>query len=144
MNSDATTAFILPKKAMSLLKSIFAEGTDVRMSYNSTNAFFKFDDTTLICRLIDAKYPDYNAVIPQGDPNKMTLARKDFLNSLKRISIYANKTTNQVALNIHEGSLTISAQDLDFSNEATEQMTCDYVGDPMTSKHASTRGPGIT
>lgn len=132
VNSDVTTSFILPKKAMSLLKTIFSGSSDVRMSYNTTNAFFKFDDTTLICRLIDAKYPDYNAVIPQGNPNKMTLSRRDFLNSLKRISIYANKTTNQVALNINEGSLTISAQDLDFSNEATEQMTCEYQGDPMT------------
>ena len=132
VNSDVTTSFILPKKAMSLLKTIFSGSSDVRMSYNTTNAFFKFDDTTLICRLIDAKYPDYNAVIPQGNPNIMTLSRRDFLNSLKRISIYANKTTNQVALNINEGSLTISAQDLDFSNEATEQMTCEYQGDPMT------------
>jgi len=132
MQSDVTSSFILPKKAMSLLKVILPGSEDVRMSYNKTNAFFKFGDTDLVCRLIDAKYPDYNAVIPEGNPNILSLSRTDFLNSLKRIAIYSNKTTNQVTLNITEGSLTISAQDLDFSNEATEQMTCEYDGEPMT------------
>jgi DNA polymerase-3 subunit beta len=86
----------------------------------------------MVCRLIDARYPDYNAVIPVDNPNLLTLSRKDFQNSLKRIAIYANKTTNQVILNINDSSLTISAQDLDFSNEATEQMNCTYDGDQLT------------
>jgi DNA polymerase-3 subunit beta len=81
--------------------------------------------------LIDAKYPDYNAVIPYDNANLLTLDRAEFQSSLRRIAIYANKSTNQVVLNISDGSLTISAQDLDFSNEATEQMTCEYTGDPM-------------
>jgi DNA polymerase-3 subunit beta len=82
--------------------------------------------------LIDARYPDYNAVIPVDNPNLLTISRTDFQNSLKRIAIYANKTTNQVILNINDGSLTISAQDLDFSNEATEQLSCSYDGDALT------------
>jgi DNA polymerase-3 subunit beta len=82
--------------------------------------------------LIDARYPDYNAVIPVDNPNLLTINRNDFQNSLKRIAIYANKTTNQVVLSINDGSLTISAQDLDFSNEATEQLSCTYTGSPIT------------
>ena len=82
--------------------------------------------------MIDAKYPDYNAVIPVDNPNKLVLGRRDFQNSLKRIAIYANKTTNQVILSLTNASLTISAQDLDFSNEATEQLSCNYEGEPMT------------
>jgi len=132
MNSDVTSNFILPKKAMSLLKTVVGDAESIKMSFNSKNAFFHFDESTLICRLIDAKYPDYNAVIPQNNPNIVKLGRKDFLQSMKRIAIYANKTTNQVALNINEGALTISAQDLDFSNDATEQMTCEYEGESMT------------
>jgi DNA polymerase-3 subunit beta len=84
-----------------------------------------------VCRLIDARYPDYNAVIPVDNPNTMTISRADFQNSLKRIAIYANKTTNQVVLNINGSSLTVSAQDLDFSNEATEQLMCTYEGSPL-------------
>jgi DNA polymerase-3 subunit beta len=130
--SEVSTTFIVPKKALNLLKTAFSGQDQVTLSFNKSNAFFTVGNTRLICRLIDARYPDYNAVIPVGNPNLLTVTRNDFQNSLKRIAIYANKTTNQVILNINEGSLTISAQDLDFSNEATEQMTCSYDGDPLT------------
>lgn len=129
--SDETAQFIIPKKALNMLKGAINSEGPVSVSYNSKNAFFSFNDTKVVCRLIDAKYPDYNAVIPVENPNILTLDRRDFLNSLRRIAIYANKTTNQVILNINENSLTISAQDLDFSNEATEVLTCAYAGDPM-------------
>lgn len=132
VKSDVSTAFIIPKKALNLLKNALSSSGDVSLSFNKANAFFAFGDMNLVCRLIDARYPDYNAVIPVDNPNLLTLTRSDFQNSLKRIAIYANKTTNQVILNIDDGSLTISAQDLDFSNEATEQMSCTYEGAPLT------------
>ncbi len=124
--------FIMPKKALNLLKGVLPVGEQVTLSFNKTNAFFSFANVHLVCRLIDARYPDYNAVIPTDNPNVLNVGRSDLQNSLKRIAIYANKTTNQVVLNIQDGSLTISAQDLDFSNEATEQLTCTYSGTPIT------------
>ncbi len=130
--TDVTDSFIVPKKALNLLKNTLSTGETVAISFNKTNAFFSFGAVNLVCRLIDARYPDYNAVIPTSSPNLLTITRKDFQSSLKRIAIYANKTTNQVVLNISAGSLTISAQDLDFSNEATEQLPCVYEGDPLT------------
>ncbi len=132
VSSDVSTSFIVPKKALNLLKNALPPSTDVKLEFNKANAFFTFEDTKLVCRLIDARYPDYNAVIPVENPNVLTIPRNDFQNSLKRIAIYANKTTNQVILNIADGSLTISAQDLDFSNEATEQLSCTYDGEPLT------------
>jgi DNA polymerase-3 subunit beta len=131
LSSDVATSFIIPKKALNLLKGAIPEGEDVQLAFNKANAFFTFGNTHLVCRLIDAKYPDYNAVIPVDNPNLLSLPRVDFQNSLKRIAIYANKTTNQVVLNINDGSLTVSAQDLDFSNEATEQLACTYEGEPL-------------
>ena len=132
VTSEVSTSFIIPKKALNLLKGAISNEGTANLSFNKSNAFFAFDNVQMICRLIDARYPDYNAVIPVDNPNLLTLTRKDFQNSLKRIAIYANKTTNQVILNINDSSLTISAQDLDFSNEATEQMNCTYDGDPLT------------
>jgi DNA polymerase-3 subunit beta len=132
ITSEVSTTFIVPKKALNLLKGALPSGGDIKLSFNKANAFFAFDDTTLVCRLIDSRYPDYNAVIPVDNPNLLTLPRTDFQNSLKRIAIYANKTTNQVILNITPDSMTISAQDLDFSNEATEQLNCNYEGEPVT------------
>ncbi len=128
---EVTSTFILPKKALNLLKNALPANDAVKISFNKANAFFSFGSMHLVCRLIDARYPDYNAVIPVDNPNHMLLSRRDFQDSLKRIAIYANKTTNQVVLDISDKSLTVSAQDLDFSNEATEQMACTYEGNAM-------------
>lgn len=132
VESTVSTNFIIPRKALTLLKNALGNSATVNLSFNKSNAFFELGNTKLICRLIDARYPDYNAVIPTDSPGLLVINRNDFQNSLKRIAIYANKTTNQVILNINDGSLTVSAQDLDFSNEATEQLACSYNGDPMT------------
>ena len=132
VESSVSTSFIIPKKALNLLRNALGGAGQLSLSFNKANAFFEGENIQLICRLIDARYPDYNAVIPSDSPNQMIISRSDFQNSLKRIAIYANKTTNQVILNINDGSLTVSAQDLDFSNEATEQLACSYGGEPMT------------
>lgn len=130
---EVSTSFIIPKKALTLLKNaLSSKESSVKMSFNKANAFFSFGEINMVCRLIDARYPDYNAVIPKENPHLLVANRMDFLTSLKRIAIYANKTTNQVILNINDGSLTVSAQDLDFSNEATEQLNCTYEGEPLT------------
>ena len=132
VKSETATNFIVPKKALNLLKNALPQNVEVKIAYNKANVFFSFGDINLVCRLIDARYPDYNAVIPIDNPNRLTVNRSDFQNSMKRIAIYANKTTNQVILNVTDKSLTISAQDLDFSNEATEQLPCTLEGEPLT------------
>lgn len=132
ITSSVSTSFIVPKKALTLLKNSLPSDDEVTLSFDKSNAFFSYGNINMACRLIDARYPDYEAVIPTDNPNLLSLERVDFLNSLKRIAIYANKTTNQVVLNINDGSLTVSAQDIDFSNEATEQLACTYTGDPLT------------
>ena len=129
---DTSTSMILTKKALNLLKGTIHDSDDVVINYNKSNAFFTTPEIQMSARLIDARYPDYNAVIPTNNPNTLTVSRKDFLNSVKRISLYANKTTNQILLTISNGSLTISSQDIDFANEATEQLTCAFEGEPMT------------
>lgn len=127
-NNSVSEAFIMPKKALNLLKSSLQSSDKVKVSFNKSNAFFSFGNFQLACRLIDGRYPDYNMVIPVNNPNIMTIRRVDFLNSLKRIAIYANKTTNQVLIKIDGEQLNISSQDLDFSNEAQETIPCSYDG----------------
>lgn len=122
---------IIPKKSLNILKNNLKEGA-VKISINEANVFFESGDIKIIGRLIDARYPDYNAVMPTDNPNTLQLVRNDMKGSLKRIVIYANKTTNQVALHIEDGKLTIKAEDLDFSNEASEEIICTYSGEPMT------------
>ncbi|MDX1350685.1 MAG: DNA polymerase III subunit beta [Putridiphycobacter sp.] len=126
-----TADFILPKKPLNLLRQNIGGEEDVEVSYNETTAKFVFEDIELTCRLIDGKYPNYEAVIPKLNPNVLTVDRLSFLNSIKRVSIFSNKTTHQVKLKIAGSELTISAEDLDFSNEAKERLTCNYTGDDM-------------
>ena len=132
LKASQEAEFIMPKKPLNLLKTILM-GTDseVTIAYNDSNARFTFDDTQLICRLIDGKYPNYEAVIPKENPNKLTVNRSLFMNSVRRVSIFSNKTTHQIRLKIAGAELNISAEDIDFSNKAEERLTCDYQGDDM-------------
>ena len=123
---------LLYPKALNLLKGILpGEETQVQISYNSSNAFFSFNNINLICRLIDAQlHPDYNAVILTDNLNELLVNRADLLNTLRRVMIF-NKTTHQVIPKLTGNSLNVSAQDLDFSNEAKEGLDCQYSGEDM-------------
>ena len=131
--SSKSANFIMPKKPLNLLKSLLVNlNTAVDVEYNETNASFIFEQYTLVSRLIDGKYPNYEAVIPKENPNEMMIARDKFLNSVRRVSIFSNKTTHQVRLSIKGSEIQVSAEDLDFSNEATERLGCQYKGEDIT------------
>jgi DNA polymerase-3 subunit beta len=132
LKASQSAEFIMPKKPLNLLKGILAGSEeDVVIEYNDSNAKFTFENSQLICRLIDGKYPNYEAVIPKENPNKLTIDRTQFLNSVRRVSIFSNKTTHQIRLKIAGAELNISAEDIDYSNKAEERLTCDYQGDDM-------------
>jgi DNA polymerase III subunit beta len=131
VNANGISSFILPKKALTLLKNNLKGDEDVLVSYNDSNAIFAYNDAVLTCRLIDGKYPNYEAVIPKENPNILTVDRLSFQSAIKRVSIFSNKTTHQVQLKISGSELNISAEDLDFSNEANERLTCSYDGEDM-------------
>lgn len=132
VSANEAAEFIMPKKPLTLLKNILAGyDDDVVIEYNETNARFTFGGGSLICRLIDGKYPNYEAVIPKENPNKLSLDRNAFYNSVKRVSIFSSKTTHQIRLKMAGTELKISAEDLDFSNKADERLQCSYEGDDM-------------
>ncbi|CAM1349340.1 MULTISPECIES: DNA polymerase III subunit beta [Tenacibaculum] len=132
VTADKSAEFIMPKKPLNLLKGILGGSEEnVTIEYNDTNAKFTFDNVLLICRLIDGKYPNYEAVIPKENPNKLTVDRASFLNSVRRVSIFSSKTTHQIRLKMAGTELNISAEDLDYSNKADERLLCDYQGDDM-------------
>ncbi len=132
VKSSNAVSIIIPRKALNLLKATLpSENTDVNLSFNMSNAFFKFGNIKMICRLIDERFPDYDNVIPSQNNINMSIERSDLLGALKRISIYANKTTHQVRLKITGSELQISAEDLDFSNEANERLSCEHDGEDI-------------
>ncbi|MBK8735697.1 MAG: DNA polymerase III subunit beta [Saprospiraceae bacterium] len=129
--SETATSIILTKKTLLTLKGILRPESNVKVYFNKSKAYFEFDNVMLTTRLIEGKFPDYNAVIPINNPNKLRISRQDLLSSIRRLAIFANKSTNQIVFDLQENSLTINAQDLDMNNEATEQMICNYDGDPV-------------
>ncbi len=134
VHSETSTNFILPKKPITIVKNILAtrkDDAEVNIAYNNTNLFITFENFYIVCRLVDGRYPNYEAAIPKNNPNKLILDRLSFLNTLKRVSIFASEATRQVRLSISADHINISAEDVEFSNKANETIPCQYEGDPM-------------
>ena len=131
IRADKSASFILPKKPLTILKNNISEEDEISLEFNDTNALFKLSNITIICRLIDGKYPNYDAVIPKENPNKLTIETSSLLSSIKRVSIYANKTTHQIRFKIAGSELQITSEDLDFANKAEERLSCNFDGEDM-------------
>lgn len=134
VKSDDPASFILPKKPITIVKNMLAtrkENYTVKMDYNKTNIFFTFDNFHVICRLIDGRYPNYEAAIPKENPNKMTIDRVSLLGALRRVKIFANEATRQICLNINSTELTLNAENDVVSNDGTDKVPCHYEGDPI-------------
>jgi DNA polymerase-3 subunit beta len=126
-------SFIVPKKPLNLLKASLPDNDDeITVSYNSNHLFVKHGTVHLSCRLLDARFPDYKVVIPAENPYRMTIGRQDFQSALRRVSIFSNKSTNLVTLNISGSELQLMGQDVDFSFEGNERMSCQYDGEDIT------------
>lgn len=134
VQADQDVEFILPRKPITLIKNIIASYKDdfpVTVEYNKTNVSFSFDNFFAVCRLVEGKYPNIEAAIPKENPNKLIVDRISFLNTLRRVSIFANKSTHQVRLAMDGAILEVSAEDIEFSNVAHEKIGCEYQGSPM-------------
>src|SRR6185436_17649688 len=125
-------SFIVPRKPLNLVKTAIPSTEDeITISYNSNHLFVKHGTTQMSCRLIDARFPDYKVVIPTDNPYRLTVNKNDFQSALRRVSIFSNKSTNQVALSISGSELQLAAQDIDFSFEGNERMKCQYNGEDL-------------
>ena len=126
-------AFILPKKPSNILKNILPkEQGDVHICFDDKNAMFTMENYQMTCRLIEGRYPNYNSVIPQNNPHKAVVDRAIFISALKRVSVFSSQASSLIKLSLKENSMTISAQDIDFSTSAEETLTCQYDGKDMS------------
>ncbi len=136
---DVSASFILPKKPANLLKSMLVKVDDVvSVTFDSQNVLFEFGHTTMVCRLIEGSYPNYNAVIPTQNPNKVLVDRVELLNSIKRVAVCSNPTTNLIRMDIENNKLSLKAQDIDFSVSANETLSCSYDSAAITIGFKST------
>lgn len=131
-HATKTDSFIVPKKPLNLLKNALPDNEDeLTISYNNNHLFVQHGSTHMICRLIDARFPDYKVVIPSDNPYKLVVNKADFQNALRRVNVFSNKSTSQVALSITGSELQMAAQDVDFSFEGNERMNCQYDGEDL-------------
>ena len=132
IGTTESTSFILPKKPLQIIKTLLNSiNEEVAINYDDSNAIFVFSDFKVYCRLIDGIYPNYNAVIPKENQNKIIIEKNLLLQSLKRVCIFSNKSTNQIRIQLKGNDLQISAEDVSFSNKAIERLTCQYEGEDI-------------
>lgn len=142
VKTETPTAFILPKKPATLLKNVLGKDeSDVVIRFDERNAQISFGDTTLLCRLIEGRYPNYNSVIPQNNPYQLTIDRKTFIGALRRVLPFASESSQLVRLHIENGKVEVSSEDIDFATSAKEEVTCDYSGNSM---NIGFKGPSLT
>ena len=133
IKSDQPASFILPKKPATLLKNLLGkDGGDVIIRFDERNAEINYGDGTIQCRLIEGRYPNYNSVIPQSNPNELRADRNGLLAALRRVQPFANDSSNLIRFHVEGATLQLDAEDYDFSKTATERMTCEYNGQPMS------------
>lgn len=133
IKSDTPASFILPKKPAGLLKNLLGkDGGDVTIRFDERNAEINYGTGTISCRLIEGRYPNYNSVIPQNNPNEIRVDRNGLLAALRRVQPFANGSSNLVRFHVEGGTLQLDAEDYDFSKNATEKMSCEYNGQAMS------------
>jgi DNA polymerase-3 subunit beta len=133
IKSEQPSAFILPKKPANLLRNLLGkDGGDVVIRFDERNAEVNYGDGTLQCRLIEGRYPNYNSVIPQGNPNELRVDRLGLLAALRRVQPFSNDSSNLIRFHVEDATLQLDAEDYDFSKTATERMSCEYNGQPMS------------
>ncbi len=131
VKSETPTSFILPKKPANILKAALDKaGGDVVIKYDDSNALITFGNGSLVCCLINGRYPNYNAIIPKNNPNQLTIDRRQLLSAIRRILPFSG-ALQLIRFQLEPGKLELRSQDIDFAMGANEKLACTYANAPM-------------
>jgi len=126
------TNIIVPPKFLSLIQSFLDDGDNINLAVGEKFISVSTETATIFSRLIDEQYPDYGSVIPSTNDKLVTLSNKELGTTVRRVSIFSNRTTHQVALKLHPGYLEVFTEDPEASTSAKEQVLADYDGEELT------------
>ena len=120
---------IVPTKFLNLIKSYIKNENKIFISENHLK--IEIDNMKISSRLINQKFPDYTSVIPLENDKKVRVDRDSLLASVKRVSIFSNRSTNQINMNFKDNKITISTKDPENVSSGTETIDCDYKGEKI-------------
>jgi DNA polymerase III subunit beta len=122
---------IIPNKAMQTVARLCSGEGPVAI-YNGTNQIaFKVGVTTLISKLIEGRYPNYEAVIPTENKNMLTIDLDQLQSAVRRAAIVSNEISRQIRLKIRNDHVQIMVEDIEQGNEGQETVPCTFVGEPL-------------
>jgi DNA polymerase-3 subunit beta len=121
---------VVPARALNIVLKTLGDGKTI-LSFSEGHVMFTLGESTLISRMIEEKYPNYESVIPGDNTKKLTVDKNQLLASVRRTALYASSATHQVRFSVKKGTLTVSAEDIDFGSEARETMPCEYAADAL-------------
>lgn len=125
--------FILPKKVASILKGVLnKDAGDVQLIFDNEKAVIQTDTFEMYFRLIEGRYPNYNAVIPQSNPYQATVERTALIGALKRINVFCNQSSGLMKVHMENNLMKLSGQDNDYALSAEENLFCDYSNSPIS------------
>lgn len=129
---NAEGSYLLGTRPASLLKGMLAKAEgNVHFSIGQRTAIVHTEEYSLTSRLVEGRFPNYRSVIPQDNPNIVTVNRLALVSALRRVLVFANAQAVLVKFRLGPNTMNISSQDIDFGKSAEENMLCDYMGTPM-------------
>lgn len=129
---NAEGSYLLGTRPASLLKGMLAKAEgNVHFSIGQRTAIVHTEEYSLTSRLVEGRFPNYRSVIPQDNPNIVTVSRLALVSALRRVLVFANAQAVLVKFRLGPNTMNISSQDIDFGKSAEENMLCDYMGTPM-------------
>ncbi len=124
---------VVPARALIELGRLIGSDGDVSLRVGRSQAFFSFDSTSLHCRLLEGRFPDYTKVVPTSFDRTCRLGREEFISGLKRMLVVAQerRSPHLIRLKFSEDTLHLSANTPDLGS-GDERVPVVYEGDPLT------------
>ena len=125
LTAEEPISFIVPVKAVGLAGRV-APDSDCSITVGEGYVGFSLGETSVLARMIDEAYPNYEAVIPVENDRRLTVNRDSMLAAVKRVALYSSTMTHQIRLSLSPGKIEISAEDIERASEAKETVLCEY------------------
>ncbi len=131
-SGDFSGNIIIPRKFLNLAQNLLGKTESVEMQIGKNNITASFGSDTVCSRVIDEQYPDYESVIPKNNDKTLQANNQDLISAVKRVSIFSNRTTQQISIKIDKGKIEIGTEDTEKATKALEKLRAEYEGDPIT------------